>query len=220
MSRSPIRIAAALLGVVVLSVLGAACQKKLPPKSTPDSEVVRPKHLKHIVNDHARQSTKLRGWDTALDVWAVYEGWEYRKALFERRATARKWSAQERDEKLARQRNEFDTNVSFVFAVYGSEKKWMLMDQAPPVWLPVLMLPDGGYIKPSSIKEIKLPSDEVREAYPFINIWQKQFRVVYPRTETESGKVLLPTEADRLTIEFSSILGMQQLQWEFAQPGS
>lgn len=212
MGHAPRWICVTLLLASVL--VGIGCASKNLPQSTPENPVVRQKPLDKIVRDHARKRTLIRGWDTTLDVWAIYEGWEYRNALLETRAISHNWDADTREMKFEAEAATFDANVSFIVAIYTSDKEWANLDASDPVWKVFLNGNAADGREPSSITPIELPEGEDLVAYPFITRWQRLYRVTYPRTPEDGDPV--PGDAPSLTLQFSSLFGKADLLWNFS----
>lgn len=193
--------------LIAAGLLFSGCATVKPlPQSAPGSEAARFLPLPKVVRAHARQKTMTRGFDTTIDLWAIYEGWEYTTALLETRADAGQWTDERKAEETATAASAFDANVSFVLAVYTSDADWAELDEKDPIWSFFLTEP-GEERAPSAVTPIKLPEDERAVAYPFVTRWHRLYRVTYPREGA--------TTAPKVALRMTSIFGRADLEWEF-----
>ncbi len=163
------------LGAVLLA-LAAGCGFVLPRQPQPGPE----QGAWAEARARFTRSTKIYDkFDDKAFATATYQAPSLREARVFRLAVWQNLTAQERDARLAQERQEAAQFEDLLLAFYTNERSANDLDSQRSVWRVALVVPGVGELLPARIEQVHLDAT-LTQLYPYINPFDTVYRVRFP----------------------------------------
>jgi hypothetical protein len=218
------RSSAALAGALLCTLFACGAPTPKPVDLASGERTYTADDYGRVVNRwtrHARLQKdfdKVAPFDTALDVRATFQAWDWRWAYVENYASIYKLPEADkqklRDEQLktAVERHEFHV------AAQASHYEWTdFLNKKNQVWRVVLFDDSGREIAPSEVWPVKVPIAQEAAFFPYVGGLDQAFTtLVLFRFETKfpDGSPTINPDAKHVTLRFSGPLGTVDLVWD------
>ncbi|HJZ83989.1 MAG TPA: hypothetical protein VKN99_02410 [Polyangia bacterium] len=161
---------------------------------------------------------RVAPFDTALDVRATFEAWDWRWAYVERYAEYYKLPDGEKDKLRSQQLQEAEQFHEFHVAATASRYEWTdFVNKKNAVWRVVLFDDRQREVEPVELYPIKVPVVQEVAFFPYVGGIDQAFlslvRFRFP-TKFEDGTPTVSPEARHVTLRFSGPLGTVDLVWD------
>jgi len=161
---------------------------------------------------------KVAPFDTALDVRATFQAWDWRWAYVERYASTYKLPEADKQKLRDEQLKIAEDSHEFHVAAQASRYEWTdFLNRKNQVWRIVLFDDSGREVAPSEVRPVKAPLAEEAAFYPYIGGLDQAFTTIvlfrFPAKFPDGSPTVSP-ETKHLTLRFSGPLGTVDLVWD------
>ena len=215
---------AALAGALLCSLFACGAPTPRPVDLSSGNREYSTDDYGRVVNRwtrHARLQKdfdKVAPFDTALDVRATFEAWDWRWAYVERYADTYKLPEADkqkfREEQLATAKKVHEFHV----AAQASRYEWTdFLNKKNAVWRIVMFDDSGREVAPSDVWPVKAPLAQEAAFFPYIGGIDQPFTtLVVFRFDAEfpDGTPTISPDTKHVTLRFSGPLGTVDLVWD------
>jgi hypothetical protein len=169
---------------------------------------------------HARLQNdfdRVAPFDTALDVRATFQAWDWRWAYAERYAAVYKLPDGEKAKFLGEQLKEAQEFHEFHIAAEASRYEWTdFLNAKKRIWRIVLFDDSGRELEPAVAWPIKAPLAQEEAFFPYLGGLDQPFLTLvtfrFPAHFPDGSPTISP-DSKRVTLRFSGPLGTVDLVW-------
>ncbi len=139
---------------------------------------------------------------------ATYQAPPVRAARVARLAVWRGLTDQERDARLAAERDDAARFEDFLLAFYTADRRANDLDATPSTWRVVLLAPDGAQLAPLKIEEVRI-DPTLQQLYPYIGNFDVVYHLRFPRWNGPQ-----PLEQVPFTLQLAGALGKVEVRFD------
>lgn len=166
-----------------------------------------------------RAAKSLERFDLQVSIAATYLSEEFRKARGEHLTVLYQYGPAEVSELEAAQRKDEALGEEFLVGIFVPDRKHDKLHRKHSPWHLRLLVDDLPPVTPAEIKRDRRPLPEREVLYPHFEIWDRVFRVFFPRQRPD-GSPTIPPGAQVVRLALDGPLGLARLEWDLRKLGT
>lgn len=203
------------LALAALLLSGCAITNPVLSLSAPTTPA-RPSDYVNQVKRWTRRGDTLFDFDAALIIDATFHAPEFQAAFDAKYIDAYRVNENARAQVLAKL--DAAADEGWVFHLESQSHTYELGNIKPPktIWRTTLIDDKGREVSASAISQDRTRPEVLIAFYPYIGIFSRAWRVVFPKTLPD-GTPLVTPETKNLTLRIAGPPGIIELRWRFAE---
>ena len=165
-----------------------------------------------------RQVETFERFDLQVSIAATFLSPEYREARRKYLSVLYQYGPTELEQLRAEEQKQQAEGEEFLVGIFVPDRKHDKLHRRHSPWHLRLLVDDLPPVTPVSILRDRRPRPEREVLYPHFEIWDRVYRVVFPRTR-EDGSPTIPPGARMVRLALDGPLGMARLVWDRTRLG-
>jgi hypothetical protein len=206
----------AVIIILLASAIGCHGEKKATPAQyTPDSQASR--EYEAALEAWTREDRIYQGFDCRLIATATLKSVQFRRAYTEAYGVLYRLTEAEKEKFLNDQIDAAETYIEVFLAIYVPDKSWDDFSKKKSIWKLRLIQGEDNRVEPVEIRNLKRNDVVLKHFFPYVTPWKSLYLLRFPIRNPETGKALMGSSVDRLTLWVSSVLGSVEMSWSLKQ---